>query len=96
MNATPSEGGKLRPDAVISKRQQLEYEGSIGYGEAKVNQGNSSRYFLCMDTLRLAIFSKNAIDMNKLEGALAFQIHGKELSLPSPAALNLMYFFFFT
>ncbi|KAG1469183.1 hypothetical protein G6F56_003400 [Rhizopus delemar] len=82
-NATPSEGGKLRPDAVISKRQQLEYEGSIGYGEAKVNQGSSSRYFLCMDTLRLAIFSKNAIDVNKLEGALAFQIHGKELFPPS-------------
>ncbi|KAI9332753.1 hypothetical protein BD770DRAFT_449237 [Pilaira anomala] len=48
-NATPNEGGKLRPDAVISKRQQLEYEGNIG---------------------------KNAIDVNKLEGALAFQIHG--------------------
>ncbi|CEP09818.1 hypothetical protein [Parasitella parasitica] len=75
-NATPSEGGKSRPDSVISKRQQLVYKGSIGYGEAKVNQGSSSRYFLCMDTLRLAIFSKNAIDVNKLEGALAFQIHG--------------------
>ncbi|CAO3609516.1 unnamed protein product [Mucor hiemalis] len=75
-NATPSEGGKLRPDAVISKRQQLEYEGSVGYGEAKVFQGSSIRYSLCMDTLRLATFSKNAIDVNKLEGALAFQIHG--------------------
>ncbi|KAG1335627.1 hypothetical protein G6F62_006576 [Rhizopus arrhizus] len=76
INATPSEGGKLRPDAVISKRQQLGYEGSIGYGEAKVNQGSSSRCLLCMDTLRLAIFNKNAIDVNKLEGVLAFQIHG--------------------
>ncbi|KAG2196284.1 hypothetical protein INT47_012506, partial [Mucor saturninus] len=52
-NATPSEGEKLRPDAVVSKRQQLEYEGSIGYGEA----------------------NKNAIDVNKLEGTLVFQIH---------------------
>ncbi|CAO3697691.1 unnamed protein product [Rhizopus stolonifer] len=75
-NATPNEGGKLRPDAVICKRQQLEYEGSIGHGEVKVNQGKSSRYLLCMDTLRLAIFNKNAIDVNKLDGALAFQIHG--------------------
>ncbi|KAL0080214.1 hypothetical protein F4703DRAFT_1777642 [Phycomyces blakesleeanus] len=75
-NAIPSEGGKLRPDAIISKRQQLEYEGSIGYGEVKINQGSSSRYLLCMDTLRLAIFNKNAIDVNKLDGALAFQIHG--------------------
>ncbi|KAL0087515.1 hypothetical protein J3Q64DRAFT_1738072 [Phycomyces blakesleeanus] len=75
-NAIPSEGGKLRPDAIISKRQQLEYEGSIGHGEVKINQGSSSRYLLCMDTLRLAIFNKNAIDVNKLDGALAFQIHG--------------------
>ncbi|KAI8085602.1 hypothetical protein BDF21DRAFT_486727, partial [Thamnidium elegans] len=71
-NATPNEGGKLRPDAANSKRQQLEYEGSI----AKVNQGSSSRYLLCMDTLRLAIFNKNTIDVNKLESVLAFQIHG--------------------
>ncbi|SAM00144.1 hypothetical protein [Absidia glauca] len=29
-----------------------------------------------MDTLRLSIFDKNTIDVNKLDAALAFQIHG--------------------
>ncbi|KAG0181244.1 hypothetical protein DFQ29_008947 [Apophysomyces sp. BC1021] len=31
---------------------------------------------LCMDTLWLAVFNKNTIDVNKLDAALAFQIHG--------------------
>lgn len=76
-NVIPTEGGKSRPDEIIAKKQQLEYEGSIGHGEVKVNQGNASKYLLCMDTLRLAVFNKNAIDVNKLNGSLAFQIHGK-------------------
>jgi hypothetical protein len=75
-NSIPIEGGKLRPDAIIAKKQQLEYDHSVGHGEVKVNRGNTSKYLLCMDTLRLAIFNKNAIDVNKLDGSLAFQIHG--------------------
>lgn len=46
-----------------------------GY-EAKIQQGSCSK-LLCPDTLPLAIFTKNAIDVHKLDGALAFQIHGK-------------------
>ncbi|KAI9031035.1 hypothetical protein CLU79DRAFT_366857 [Phycomyces nitens] len=59
-NATPSEGRKSRPDVVICKRQQLEYEGSLGYGEVKIHQGSSNRYLLCM-SLCLATFNRNAI-----------------------------------
>ncbi|CAO3640917.1 unnamed protein product [Cunninghamella blakesleeana] len=93
-NTIPIEGGKSQPDAIISKKQQLEYEGSIGYGEVKVNQG-SSRYSLCMDTLRLAIFSKNAIDINKLDGALAFQIHGFTITFfISRLVTNSIYVFY--
>lgn len=74
-NATPNEKGKSRPDVVISEKPQLVFGGSVGYGEAKTQQGCCSK-LLCLDTLRLAIFTKNAIDINKLDGALAFQIHG--------------------
>ncbi|KAI9260727.1 hypothetical protein BDA99DRAFT_416426, partial [Phascolomyces articulosus] len=74
-NAIPSEGGKSQPVTIIIKRQQPEYKDSIGYGEAKVNKDSSKRYRLSMDTLHLAIFNKNTIDVNKLESALAFQIH---------------------
>ncbi|CAO3601323.1 unnamed protein product [Absidia cylindrospora] len=77
-NAVPLEGGSSRPDAIISQKEQLEYGASMGHGEVKVNQDyhHASKYPLCMDTLRLAIFNKNAIDVNKLNGTLAFQIHG--------------------
>ncbi|KAG2233534.1 hypothetical protein INT48_007136 [Thamnidium elegans] len=74
-NAIPMEKGKNRPDAVISEKQQMSFGNSVGYGEAKTRQGSCSKS-LCLDTLRLAIFTKNAIDINKLDGALAFQIHG--------------------
>lgn len=76
-NTIPNEKGKSRPDAVISEKRQLVFGGSVGYGEAKTRQGCCSKV-LCLDTLRLAIFTKNAIDVSKLDGALAFQIHGKE------------------
>ncbi|KAI7859167.1 hypothetical protein BDC45DRAFT_414514, partial [Circinella umbellata] len=50
----------------------LAFDGSEGFGEAKIQQGSCSK-LLCLDTLRLAIFTKNAIDINKLDGALAFR-----------------------
>ncbi|KAI8077892.1 uncharacterized protein B0P05DRAFT_491808 [Gilbertella persicaria] len=74
-NVIPMEKGKSRPDAVISEKLQLSFGSSVGYGEAKAQQGSCTK-LLCLDTLRLAIFTKNAIDINKLDGALAFQIHG--------------------
>ncbi|KAG0831728.1 hypothetical protein G6F29_007255 [Rhizopus arrhizus] len=94
-NSIPIEGGKLRPDAIIAKKQQLEYDGSVGHDEVKVNQGNTSKYLLCMDTLRLAIFNKNAIDVNKLDGSLAFQIHGFNITFfVSRLVANGIYTFF--
>ncbi|KAI8883731.1 hypothetical protein K501DRAFT_162645, partial [Backusella circina FSU 941] len=65
---------------VKKKKNQLIFESSVGYDVAKVSQGSCSKP-LCMDTLCLANFTKNSlpaavIDINKLDGALAFQIHG--------------------
>ncbi|KAI7903722.1 uncharacterized protein BX663DRAFT_485824 [Cokeromyces recurvatus] len=74
-NTIPNEKGKSRPDAVISEKTLLKFGNNVGYGEAKTQQGCCSK-LLCLDTLRLAIFTKNAIDVNKLDGALGFQIHG--------------------
>ncbi|KAG1607577.1 hypothetical protein G6F46_012196 [Rhizopus delemar] len=94
-NVIPTEGGKSRPDAIIAKKQQLEYEGSIGHGEVKVNQGNASKYLLCMDTFHLAVFNKNAIDVNKLNGLLAFQIRGfNDTFFVSRLVTNGIYAFF--
>ncbi|KAI8884141.1 hypothetical protein K501DRAFT_271947 [Backusella circina FSU 941] len=74
-DAIPNENGNSRPDSVIIEKKQLAFGSSLGFGEAKIQQGSCSK-FLCLDTLRLAIFTKNAIDVHKLDGALAFQIHG--------------------
>ncbi|ORY94195.1 hypothetical protein BCR43DRAFT_532175 [Syncephalastrum racemosum] len=59
---------KQRPDAVISKMRQLSFGPSLGFGEAKVQ--NAAGYDLCHDLLRLAVFSKESIDLNKLAGCL--------------------------
>ncbi|KAG1168139.1 hypothetical protein G6F36_012322 [Rhizopus arrhizus] len=78
-NSLPNEKRETRPDAAISEKPHLEFTSSIGFGEAKVKQRSSARYSLCIDNLRLTTFCKNTIDDNKLDGAIAFQIHGKEV-----------------
>lgn len=73
-DAIPNENGNSRPDSVISEKKQLAFGSSLGFGEANIQQGSCSK-LLCLDTLRLAIFTKNAIDVHKLDGALAFQMY---------------------
>ncbi|KAG1033380.1 hypothetical protein G6F43_013581 [Rhizopus delemar] len=65
---------RQRPDAVISKINQLSFGSSLGFGEAKIQR--TSKYELCHDLLRLALFSKKSIDVNYLGGCMLFQIHG--------------------
>ncbi|CAO3620111.1 unnamed protein product [Mucor hiemalis] len=80
-NTTTSESGNSRrPDAIISSVKQLEFGASLGFGEAKRYEKDCNRYGRCHDLLRLAIFTKNAIDINKLNGSLSFQIHGFNIS----------------
>ena len=78
-NSLPNENGKSQPDAVISVMPHLEFTNSIGFGEAKVNKQSGARYRLCVDTLRLITFCKNATDVNKLDGTIAFQFNGKDV-----------------
>ncbi|EIE90692.1 hypothetical protein G6F46_005654 [Rhizopus delemar] len=65
-----------RPDATISKLTQLVFGPSLGFGEAKVAQATCDKYMLCHDLIRLAAFTKDTIDENKLYASLSFQIHG--------------------
>ena len=55
-----------------------------------MKQRSGARYSLCIDTLRLITFCKNAIDVNKLDGAIAFQIHGKEKKAGIPGMLTTL------
>ncbi|KAL0074353.1 hypothetical protein J3Q64DRAFT_1606276, partial [Phycomyces blakesleeanus] len=80
-NTSSSESGSdKRPDAIISNVTQLEFDSALGFGEAKKVERNCNTYGLCHDLLRLAIFTKNMIDINKLNESLSFQIHGFNIS----------------
>lgn len=72
---------RKRPDAVISKVVQLDYEESLGFGEVKLAEPNPDKNAICLDLLRLGVFSKSTIDENAMDGVLAFQVHGKTPSL---------------
>ncbi|KAI9261944.1 hypothetical protein EDC94DRAFT_635030 [Helicostylum pulchrum] len=75
-NITSEESGSLRPDATISKIHQRDFGPSFGFGEVKVAYTSTDNHALCHDLLRLGVFSKDTIDINKLQAALTFQIHG--------------------
>ncbi|ORZ01669.1 hypothetical protein BCR43DRAFT_413225, partial [Syncephalastrum racemosum] len=74
-NTIPAEKEKTQPDPVICEKPQMDFQGRVSFSEVRVYQ-RCGRHSLCMDTLRLAIFAKNAMDVNKLEGTLVSQIHG--------------------
>jgi hypothetical protein len=78
--SSPESGSNNRPDAIISNIIQLGFNFSLGFGEAKKVEKNCNTYDLCRDLLRLAIFTKNTIDINKLHASLSFQIHGFNIS----------------
>lgn len=41
------QNGKMRLDAVISEKSQLDFGKSVGLGKAKIHQGNGNKYALC-------------------------------------------------
>ncbi|PHZ13944.1 uncharacterized protein RHIMIDRAFT_235945 [Rhizopus microsporus ATCC 52813] len=73
---TDSSAKKKRPDATITKLNQLAFGYSLGFEEAKIAQSTPDKYNFCYDLLRLALFCKETIDKNQLNASLAFQIHG--------------------
>ncbi|KAI7856749.1 hypothetical protein BDC45DRAFT_533211 [Circinella umbellata] len=52
-----------RPDATLTKLDQLSYKPSLGSGEAKVAHLTTTNNDLCHDILSLRIFYKEAIDI---------------------------------
>ena len=75
-NIESDASGDKRPDATLTKLNQLAYGPSMGFGEAKVAQPTTNNNVLCHDLLRLEVFCKEAIDAHQWNSCLAFQIHG--------------------
>lgn len=64
---------KKSPDGCIS----ITEEANVGFAEVKTADGRSSHYEINFGLYRLAVFSKNAIDTNKLLDTLGIQAVGK-------------------
>lgn len=81
-NISSDETEDLRPDATISKIEQLDFGASLGFGEAKISHSTTTTdtHALCHELLRSATFSKDTIDHNSLQAALPLQIHGFHIS----------------
>lgn len=50
------------------------------YGEAKSAAQGDNNYLICRDLLRIAIFCKNALDVQSMEGVLGLQIVGRTVT----------------
>lgn len=84
-NITAYEAREMRPDATISRLCQHDFGPSLGFGEVKLERASTGKHALYHDLLRLAIFAKDTVDVNKLQVALTFQIKGYNFFLDTPA-----------
>lgn len=66
----------MRPDAIISVVDQLQFGCTLGHGEVKISQPTCEKAAVCLDLIRIAHFNKDAIDNYLIESVFAFQIHG--------------------
>lgn len=66
-----------RPDSSISALDGVHLGSTLGYGEVKCYGQSKNNYVIAKDLIRLGVFSKNSIDIGKLEGVLTFQTIGK-------------------
>lgn len=70
------EVSNIRPDAVISTIIQSKYGRPLGFGEVKPGNSSTNNHSVCMDTLRLATFSKDTINRYSRDSCFAFQVNG--------------------
>lgn len=69
--------------------------GSVCYGEAKCTQHTNNNFSTCQDLVRVATFSKNALDTSNMKGVLGIQVVGLiidfyVLIMPFPGLYTLL------
>ena len=65
----------IRPDAIVSTLVQRAFGQSLGFGEVKL--GGDTNHSLCLDTLKLAVLSRNSV-LKYDHSILTFQVNGKK------------------
>lgn len=73
MQKTHIKISKKRPDGCITIIDDNNEERNVGFVEVKTANDRTNHYKVNLDLYRLGVFSKNAIDTNKLSGTLAIQ-----------------------
>lgn len=68
-----------RPDLCITKCCGVKWKSSLGYGEAKASVREQDHYVLCKDLLKVAIFCKDSLDNQLMQGILGIQIIGRTI-----------------
>lgn len=68
-----------RPDLCITKSCGVKWDADCGYGEAKPAARDSDHYLVCMDLVRVTVFSKKTLNKQSLDGVLGIQIVGRTL-----------------
>lgn len=66
-----------RPDVCITKSFGVKWMTSLGYGEAKPAARDQDNHLICWDLLKVAVFCKEALDAQSMEGMLGMQIIGR-------------------
>ncbi|ORX42785.1 hypothetical protein DM01DRAFT_1340968 [Hesseltinella vesiculosa] len=68
-----------RPDLCITKCCGVKWTSSLGYGEAKPAARENDKYVLCKDLWKVAVFCKDALDSQLIDGVLGIQIIGRTI-----------------
>ncbi|CAO3623870.1 unnamed protein product [Cunninghamella blakesleeana] len=69
-----------RPDSLINSLNDLHVGKSLGFGEVKAKYQSSNNFAIAKDLIRLGVFSKNGIDVGKLNGVITFQAAGLQVT----------------
>ncbi|KAG0748697.1 hypothetical protein G6F23_001678 [Rhizopus arrhizus] len=69
----------MRPDISITKTLGRKWARSLGYGEAKPATRENDHYLVCQDLIKVAIFCKNALDEQLMDGVLGIHIVGRTI-----------------
>ncbi|GAN11651.1 hypothetical protein MAM1_0777c11230 [Mucor ambiguus] len=68
----------IRPDAIVSTLVQRAFGQSLGFGEVRLGGDNTTNHSLCLDTLKLAVLSRNS-SLKNGHPILIFHVNGYQL-----------------
>ncbi|SAM00661.1 hypothetical protein [Absidia glauca] len=63
-----------RPDFCITKSCGVKWSASVGYGEAKPASREHDNYLVCKDLMKVAVFCKEVLDSQVMEGMMGIQV----------------------